>query len=62
MNPGATDKLRVAVDADGVTPNVAWSSDDESIATIDEYGTVTAVALGETTHRGHDSVTNSDLT
>ena len=62
MNPGATDKLRVAVDADGVTPNVAWSSDDESIATIDEYGTVTAVAFGETTLRGHDSVTNSDLT
>ena len=31
--------------------NVGWSSDDEAVATVDENGLVTAVAVGETTIR-----------
>jgi uncharacterized protein YjdB len=31
------------------TPDLTWSSDDEDVATVDEYGLVTGVALGSCT-------------
>ena len=39
----AADETGAAVDAS----TLAWSSSDETIATVDETGTVTAVAAGE---------------
>ena len=44
---GATDKLTATVSPENVTdPVITWSSDNESIATVDANGNVTAVAVG----------------
>ena len=44
---GATDKLTATVSPENVTnPVITWSSDNESIATVDAEGNVTAVAVG----------------
>ena len=44
---GATDKLTATVSPENVTdPVITWSSDNESIATVDTDGNVTAVAVG----------------
>ncbi|MDE6037807.1 MAG: Ig-like domain-containing protein, partial [Duncaniella sp.] len=44
---GATDKLTATISPENVTnPVIIWSSDNESIATVDAEGNVTAVAVG----------------
>ena len=45
--PGETHKLTAKVEPEEVTDkNVKWTSDKESIATVDDNGTVTAVTEG----------------
>lgn len=47
---GETTKLTATVLPDNATdPKVSWSSSDEAVATVDEEGTVTAVAPGTAT-------------
>lgn len=45
---GNTTQLEAVVSPWGAPDEVFWSSEDESIATVDEFGTVTAVAKGKT--------------
>ncbi|MBS6474392.1 MAG: discoidin domain-containing protein [Clostridiales bacterium] len=55
MQPGESDKLRLTrlnTDPRIPTPNVVWTSDNESVAKIDSSGCVTAIGLGVTTLRG----------
>ncbi len=53
MQPGEWDVLKVAAGSALIdAPDVAWSSDNSAIATIDAEGKVTAVAYGTTTLRG----------
>ena len=47
LEKNATKKLSVS--ANGLTVGATWSTDDESVATVDKYGVVTAVGYGETT-------------
>lgn len=61
MNPGSTDQLQITIDAPNTVPNVTWSSDNENIAKIDANGKVTAVSDGTTVLRGHEAITNTDL-
>ncbi len=47
LSVGDTDVLTATVSPDNATnKNVAWSSDDTSVATVDESGHITAVAAG----------------
>lgn len=47
---GETAKLNVAVSPDDATDqSVLWATDDSSVATVDQSGTVTAVGAGATT-------------
>ena len=47
---GDTETLTAAVEpANATDQTVTWSSSDESVATVDAYGVVTAVAAGEAT-------------
>ncbi len=44
---GQSDKLTATVEPDNTTyPDIAWSSDNEAIATVDADGNVTAVSVG----------------
>lgn len=43
---GATEQLTATVDPEGTGSTVAWSSDNEKVATVDETGLVTAVGKG----------------
>ena len=63
--PGETRQfMAVRTSVDGgqrdLTDSVIWTSSDESVATVNESGTVTALNLGTTTIMA--SVTNSDRT
>ena len=50
MNSGTTAQLSVsATPADAFNPHVTWSSSDESIATVDQNGLVTALVGGTAT-------------
>ena len=50
LNSGSTGQLTVtATPPDALNPSVAWSSSDESVATVDATGLVTAVAGGTCT-------------
>lgn len=47
LEVGDTLKLTATIEpADATNPNVTWSSSDENVATVDENGTVKAVAAG----------------
>ena len=46
LNVGETSQLTVTMTPEGASPSVTWTSDDESIATVDENGLVTAVSAG----------------
>ena len=47
---GGTEQLVATIEPEGTTnQNVTWASDNESIATVDEAGIVTGVALGTAT-------------
>ena len=47
---GESDTLEATISPkDATNTNVSWSSDNESVATVDENGKVTAVAAGEAT-------------
>jgi len=48
LNPGKTLRLFVKSGTRLSSDAVTWSTLDPSVATVDDYGTVTAVALGET--------------
>lgn len=43
---GATEQLTAAVEPEGTGSTVAWASDNEKVATVDETGLVTAVGKG----------------
>ena len=47
LNVGETSQLSVSVTPEGADAEVTWSSSDESIATVDENGLVTAVSAGK---------------
>ena len=47
LSAGATTELAVTVLPGNLNAEVVWSSSDESIATVDENGVVTAVAQGQ---------------
>ena len=47
LNVGETSQLGVVVTPEGADAEVTWSSSDESIATIDQNGLVTAVSAGK---------------
>ena len=50
LNPGATAQLSVtATPSEALNPSVAWTSSDESVATVDASGLVRAVAGGSCT-------------
>lgn len=49
MNSGTTAQLTATLSPEGAFGNVTWSSSDESVATVDAYGVVTAVAGGTCT-------------
>jgi hypothetical protein len=50
LEEGTTDQLTATVlPADATDKNVTWASSDESVATVDASGLVTAVAAGEVT-------------
>lgn len=50
LTEDSTEQLTATVEpADAVNKNVTWSSDDTSVATVDEDGKVTAVAAGTAT-------------
>jgi uncharacterized protein YjdB len=48
LKKGATQKLTAKVLPSGLMLNTTWNSDDPTIATVDDQGTVTAVANGLT--------------
>lgn len=49
LETGKTASLTATVvPENALNQGVTWASEDESIATVDEFGTVTAVAVGET--------------
>ena len=53
LTVGGTQQLTATVEPAGATnPTVTWSSSDTSIATVDENGLVTAVAVGTATITG----------
>ena len=48
VEKGSTAQLSATVTpSDATIPDLVWSSSDESVATVDEYGLVTAVEAGE---------------
>lgn len=49
LDVGATRKLTATVEPSTAKQDVAWSSDNDEIATVKKDGTVTAVSKGETT-------------
>lgn len=50
MRVGKTSELLpIVLPTDATDPSIRWSSDNESIATVDENGKVTAVSVGTTT-------------
>lgn len=49
MPIGTTQKVTVEVSPETADQNVIWSSSDETVATVDEAGTVTAVNYGKVT-------------
>lgn len=46
LKPGASQALKAALEPAGIIAEISWSSSDESVATVDGNGKVTAVALG----------------
>ena len=48
LNVGDTYQLRYSIEPDGVTDELVFSSADESIATVDKHGNVTAQSSGNT--------------
>ncbi|MBP3475896.1 MAG: Ig-like domain-containing protein [Lachnospiraceae bacterium] len=46
LNPGDTLKLSAAVVPEGLSLNVVWTSSDETAATVDDKGNITALAEG----------------
>ena len=49
LKPGETAQLKAVFDPKDTTNTVCyWASEDESVATVDENGVVTAVAPGKT--------------
>lgn len=49
LEVGGTLSLKAAIEpANATNQNVSWSSSDKNVATVDENGTVTAVAVGTT--------------
>lgn len=46
LNPGDTLKLSAAVVPEGLNLKVVWSSSDETVATVDDKGNITALAEG----------------
>lgn len=49
IQPKETHKLTAILDPENTTDTLSWSSSDESVATVDENGVVTAVATGNAT-------------
>ena len=47
--PGGNDKLTATVDPETTTDNLSWSTSNEAVATVDQTGKVTAVAVGTAT-------------
>lgn len=47
LNVGETSQLTIVATPEGADTSVTWSSADESIATVDENGLVTAVSAGK---------------
>ena len=50
LKPKGTELLKATINPENTTdsPNITWSSSDESIAKVDEKGKVTAIAVGKT--------------
>lgn len=48
LAPGTSEKLDVTVEASNSTDQITWTSSNPAIATVDENGTVKAVAPGQT--------------
>ena len=48
LEPGTSEKLDVKVEASNSTDKITWTSSNPAIATVDENGTVKAVAPGQT--------------
>ena len=44
---GSTEKLIATVKPDDANPLVFWESDNKAVATVDDFGTVTAVSVGK---------------
>ena len=49
MNSGTTEPLTATLSPEGAIGNITWTSSDESVATVDANGLVTAVAGGSCT-------------
>ena len=49
MNSGTTEQLSATLSPEGAFGNISWTSSDESVATVDANGLVTAVAGGTCT-------------
>ncbi len=49
MKPGQTKKVNASIKPIESTDTLTWTSSDPKVATVDEYGNVTAVAAGEAT-------------
>lgn len=49
LAPGASETLNATVTADAPDTSVTWKSDNESVATVDQSGKVTAKAIGTAT-------------
>ncbi len=51
VTAGSSVTISNAAEGDTASDRETWSSDDETVATVDDNGTVTGVAAGETTIR-----------
>ncbi len=61
LNKGKSEKLTATIEpADATYKNVTWSSSDESVATVDKNGLVTAVGVGNAVI--YAAAENSDFT
>lgn len=49
LQPKETHKLTAIIDPENTTDTLSWSSSDESVATVDESGLVTAIGAGNAT-------------